>query len=92
MRGRKDERQKKNKAFLINTSKVHMSSQRMKEHLQVLHRSLPHPLHIYYGFNFCVFMGFLSVKTSGSLTLMFSLGKFFLLFLFLTNLNEIVFL
>ena len=53
-----------------------MNSQRLRQHTQGLHGSAPVPLHIHYGFQFSVFMGFLNVQLSGSLSLLPSLGLF----------------
>ena len=46
----------------INMNKAPMNSQRLRWHGQGLHGSAPGPLHIYYGFQFSVFMGFLCVR------------------------------
>jgi len=53
-----------------------MNSQRLEDQTQGLPWSVPGPLHIYYGFQFSVLMGFLSLQTSWALILVPSL-KFF---------------
>jgi hypothetical protein len=51
-----------------------MNSQEWRQHAQSSHGSLLGPLSIDYGFQFSVFMGFLSMLTSGSLIPVPSLG------------------
>ena len=56
-----------------------MDSQRQKKQAQSQHGSTPGPLHIFYSFQFSIFMELPSVLTNVSLILVPSLETFFLL-------------
>jgi hypothetical protein len=75
-RVRGEGRHQGNKAFKINRINTRMNSQSLRQHAHGLYGSGPGPLRIYYSFHFCVFMGFLSVRMSGSVFLVPSLGLF----------------
>lgn len=63
-----------NNALQMSMIRAPMSSQRPQQCSQHLHGSAPVPLFIYYGFQFTVFMGFLSVEIVPSLGLFSSVG------------------
>lgn len=57
-------------------NKAQRNLQTLRQHAHGLHQSAPSSLRVYCGFQFPVFMGFPTVWTSGSLTLMPCLGFF----------------
>lgn len=64
---------------LNQLSKGHMSSQTLKRQAQTQHGSAPGPLNVYHSFQLSVFMRFMIVRSSGSLTVMSALEIIFLL-------------
>lgn len=60
-------------------SKEHMGSQRLRLQSPVLHRCTLGPLHIHFSYQLNIFMGLLIIRTSGSLSLVPSVGILFLL-------------
>lgn len=69
--------------LLYQLSNAHINSLRKKQQVrsgQVLHGSTSDTLHIYYIYYLCIFMEFLTVKATKSLTSMLVLGAFFLLY------------
>ena len=67
-----------------------MNSQSLRQHAQGLHGAAPGHLCVYNGFQFSVLMGFLSVRMSGSLTVVPSLGLFSSCWFALFNTNVVV--
>lgn len=67
-----------------------MNSQSLRQHAQGLDGAAPGHLCVYNGFQFSVLMGFLSVRMSGSLTVVPSLGLFSSCWFALFNTNVVV--
>lgn len=75
-RGRGDGRHQGSKALSVTMIKAAKNSQSLRQHAQGLQEAARGPLCVRHGFRFRVFMGFLSVQTSGSPILVPSLGLF----------------
>lgn len=79
-----------NKVFQINENKSYMKSQRLNQHIHVLHRSAAVPLCIYYSFQFTILWCVQVCKQMGLWSLGLLLGSFSFHWFVLSNFNMIV--